>query len=84
VRQTDHAGDDSPGCAAAEDRGEWGVNKGAKDFRRWKACLRKVRYPSLFAAKVAAVKYAQDWYACATCKKFHLKTKPEHAIRKRV
>lgn len=59
-----------------------GVNKGAKDFRQWKACLRKVRYNFLLAAKEAAKKYNQDWYACATCGKFHLRTKPEHAMKK--
>lgn len=47
------------------------MNRGAKDFRRWKACERKRKY-SETDARQAAAQMKQHCYHCRYCGQWHL------------
>ena len=54
------------------------MNKGAKDFQRWKACGRKRRFESL----EEAYQKGQSTYKCRYCGGWHRATAPEGTLRK--
>lgn len=47
------------------------MGKGAKDFRRWKACERKRKYFEA-EARLTAAKMKQQFYRCRFCGFYHL------------